>query len=149
MPSIVRIIPRQFRAVAFVPYARSHARLPRTRLFSRDSWKKFPAANGFAEIETMPLIPIMLAVNLPLGYAIVRYFQIRAFWKIFLIGLGQYVASAFILAALLVFTDNSPQNNTKITEHALPGRHGDDSLCADCSAVNLILCLVLALVVRP
>lgn len=62
----------------------------------------------------MPLFALMLAVNLPLGYLICRYFKIRAFWKILLIGLGQYVASAFILAALLIFSDNSPQNNTKL-----------------------------------
>lgn len=62
----------------------------------------------------MPLFLIMLAVNMPAGYLLCRYFKIHAFWKIFLVGLGQYVGSAFILAALLIFTDNSPQNNTKL-----------------------------------
>ena len=85
----------------------------------------------------MPLIPIMLAVNLPLGYAICRYFQIRAFWKIFLIGLGQYVASAFILAALLVFTDNSPQNNTKFLNMLYLG--GTGTILFALIAVPLIL----------
>lgn len=85
----------------------------------------------------MPLIPIMLAVNLPLGYAICRYFRIRAFWKIFLIGLGQYVASAFILAALLVFTDNSPQNNTKFLNMLYLG--GTGTILFALIAVPLIL----------
>jgi hypothetical protein len=72
----------------------------------------------------MLLIPLMLAVNLPVGYLLCRYFKIRAFWKIFLIGLGQYIASAFILAALLIFTDNSPENNTKFMNMLFLGGTG-------------------------
>lgn len=75
--------------------------------------KGFPIASGSADVGAMPLILLMLVVNVPLGYLVCRHFKIRSYWKILLIGLGQYVASAFILAAVLVFTDNSPQNNTK------------------------------------
>ncbi|MFO1471639.1 MAG: hypothetical protein U1F27_11440 [Turneriella sp.] len=62
----------------------------------------------------MPLMLLMLVINLPLGYYICRYFKIRAFWRILLIGLGQYLSSAFVLAAILVLSDNSPQNNAKL-----------------------------------
>lgn len=62
----------------------------------------------------MPLIPVMLAINLPLGYLLCWYFKIRKFWQILLVGLGQYAASGFVLAGLLVFNDNSPQNHSKI-----------------------------------
>lgn len=85
----------------------------------------------------MPLIPLMLAINLPLGYLLCRYFNIRKFWKIFLVGLGQYVASAFILAALLVFTDNSPQNNTKFLNMLYLG--GTGTILFALIAVPLIL----------
>ena len=72
----------------------------------------------------MPLIPLMLAVNLPVGYLLCRHFRIRAYWKILLVGLGQYVASAFILAAVLIFTDNSPENNTKFMNMLFLGGTG-------------------------
>ncbi len=75
-------------------------------------------------LGVMPLLPLMLAVNLPLGYWICHHFKIRAYWKILLVGLGQYIASAFILAAILVFTDNSPQNNTKFANMLFLGGTG-------------------------
>lgn len=46
------------------------------------------------------LILILLGINLPLGYFFCRWLALRGFGKILLLGLGQYVLSAF--ASVLV-----------------------------------------------
>jgi hypothetical protein len=46
------------------------------------------------------LILILLAINLPLGYFLCRWLGLRGFVKISLLGLGQYIGSAF--ASVLV-----------------------------------------------
>lgn len=61
----------------------------------------------------MPFILLMLLINIPVGYLICRYFKIHKFWKILLVGLGQYAACSMILAALMIYSDNSPANFDK------------------------------------
>lgn len=85
----------------------------------------------------MPLMLLMLVINLPAGYFVCRYFKIRVFWKILLVGLGQYVASAFLFAALLVFSDNSPENSNKVLNTLYLG--GTGALLFALIAVPLIL----------
>lgn len=60
------------------------------------------------------LIPVLLAINIPLGYFVCRRYEIHTYGKIFSVGLAQYVVSALGVATLLVFTDQGIQGEQRL-----------------------------------
>jgi hypothetical protein len=53
-------------------------------------------------------IAILTLINAPIGYFICRRYKIYAYWRIVLVGLCQYLATALIYALLMTLLEARP-----------------------------------------